>query len=227
MSLKFGQTIDEIKNMLLISKKLNVIPYGISFHVGSQNNNIDQWILQLEDVKKIFNFQNKNNINLQQINIGGGFPITYDKNVISIENILLNIKNYIKNNFNNNIKVYAEPGRYLVQESGTIISKVILSQHKDNTNWIYIDQGIYQGLLESLIGIKYKMVKYNNKKYNINTIYNVGGPTCDGMDILGINVTFDDIIKDDDVILIKNTGQYTFDTNTKFNGIKQLKTIVI
>ena len=227
MSNKFGQNINEIKNMLLISKNLSVNPYGISFHVGSQNNDINQWLNQLQQIKEIFKFQKENKIILSQINIGGGFPVQYDKNVLSISDILLPIKQYIKNNFDSSIKIYCEPGRYLVQESGIIITKVLLSQKRNNENWVYLDQGIYQGLFEQITGINYTFSIYNKKKTNTIYSYNIGGPSCDGIDIIGQNIKFNNIIKTNDILLIHNTGQYTNDTNTKFNGLYPLNTIII
>ncbi|HKJ85635.1 MAG TPA: type III PLP-dependent enzyme, partial [Spirochaetia bacterium] len=141
LSRKFGAHPDMIFDMARMAADLGLEPYGISFHVGSQQRDIGEWDDALARTKQLFDELATNGIELGMINLGGGFPADYLDPTHPIEVYAQEITRYIQDRFGDNVpRVIAEPGRYLVADSGTLVSEVVLVSKKARNNlyrWVY------------------------------------------------------------------------------------------
>jgi ornithine decarboxylase len=155
LSRKFGCHPDMAIDLLVMAKQLGLIPYGISFHVGSQQKDIAVWDAALSKVKYMFDWMKlEEDIELKMINMGGGFPANYISEVNPINVYAEEILRYLHDDYGDNLpEIILEPGRSLVGESGVLVSEVVLISRKSRTDlnrWVYLDVGLFQGLMETM-----------------------------------------------------------------------------
>lgn len=226
LSKKFGVELDDALSLLCYAKNRGLNPVGITFHVGSQCTNIYNWNIALDKAKTLWDLAFKNNIRLNLINIGGGYPIKYTKNVISIETIEKNVNNLIYERFPNDIEVHIEPGRAVVGDAGILVTSVIGKARRGDDDWLYIDVGVFNGLMESIGGIKYTYIVECNKQVKHKKVWTLAGPSCDSFDVIDKNVL---LVEPDinNLILILSSGAYTVSYASEFNGFSIPKTILI
>jgi ornithine decarboxylase len=231
LSRKFGAHPDMIYRLIIQSVELGLIPWGISFHVGSQQRDIGQW----DDVarcKYLFDAVAEQGIELQMINIGGGFPANYVDPTFDIDQYSEEIVRFLKDDFGDNIpQIILEPGRSLVADAGVIVSEVILVSKKSKNNiydWVYLDVGKFGGLIET-IDESIKFPIYFDKEGLSEEII-LAGPTCDSMDILYEHYKYHmpDSTVPGDRAYIFTTGSYTQSySSVNFNGFPPLKAIIL
>ncbi|BDU50321.1 type III PLP-dependent enzyme [Haliovirga abyssi] len=220
---KFGTNIEKAKQLLIYAKEKGVIPYGISFHVGSQCYDKYIWKTALLKTKDIFDELREEGINLKFINTGGGMPIKHIREIPTIEEISDVINDTIKTSFEEykDLIVAVEPGRSMVGNAGILISEVILRSEKEKNEWLYIDSGVFHGLMETSQGFKYEIIVPNRAGELCN--YTLSGPTCDSVDTMYENIQLPDDIEIGDRVYFINAGAYTTGYASNFNGIEPPK----
>lgn len=225
LSLKFGAEPPDAIPLLIKAIKLGLKPVGVSFHVGSQNTHIENYLDSLEIASIIFKDASLKQIPLEILDIGGGFPIKYfDYEKDFFAATASHINKELNRLFPDNIKVIAEPGRVLCGPAGILVMKVIGKSIRGNKHWYYLDDGVYG----SLSGIVYDHCKYQYKvlKRGITQITTLAGPTCDSFDIISIG---EDLPELDigDIVYVENIGAYSWATATNFNGLPPAKVVII
>lgn len=223
LSKKFGVELDEAAELLLYAKKRGLLPAGITFHVGSQCNNVYNWNSAIEKAKELWEIAEQNGITFTILNIGGGYPIHYTKNVVDIETIEKKIDLAISKKFAKDVAIFIEPGRAVVGDAGIFVATVIGKARRGGENWLYIDVGVFNGLMESIGGIKYV---YAVGSRNEPEKWTVAGPSCDSFDVIDRDV----LLPEPEVgnrILILSSGAYTISYASEFNGFSIPKTILI
>lgn len=201
-------------------------PVGITFHVGSQCTNIYNWNNALDKAKMLWDEAEKKEIKLEILNIGGGYPINYTKNVVGIEAIEKNVNARIYDRFPEDTKIYIEPGRAVVGDAGIFVATVIGKAKREDKDWLYIDVGVFNGLMESVGGIKYSYIIEDSKHTRHKKEWTVAGPSCDSFDVIDQNVTLPEP-RVGNLILILSSGAYTVSYASEFNGFSIPKTILI
>ncbi|MGM0507707.1 MAG: type III PLP-dependent enzyme [Fusobacteriota bacterium] len=224
---KFGCNREKAVEILEKAKEKGLIPYGISFHVGSQCYNKFAWRNALEQVREIFDNLKNKGINLKFINLGGGIPVQHIKKIPTVKEISEIINETIKKEFKDydDLKIASEPGRSLVGDAGTLITKVILKSQRKKT-WLYLDTGIFHGLFETIQNFRYEIISESEllKLDDQDTkSYTLSGPTCDSIDTMYKDINLPADIEIGDYLFIKNAGAYTTAYATNFNGIKAPK----
>lgn len=231
LSRKFGAHPDMIFRLALKCRKMDLIPYGLSFHVGSQQRDIGQWDNAIAQCKYLFDSLEDANISLKMINLGGGLPSDYLQPTNNIEIYAKEILRFLKEDFGDNLpEILIEPGRSIVGDAGTIVSEIIMISQKSTSNhysWVYLDVGKFGGLIETINeAIKYPIfTEYEKNPENLKEVI-LAGPTCDSMDIMyeDFRYRFDKNIKEGDRIYILTAGAYTASySSIEFNGIPPLK----
>jgi ornithine decarboxylase len=226
LSKKFGVELEEALSLLLRAKEKGLNPVGTTFHVGSQCTNIYNWNIALDKAKKLWDSAEKKGIKLRLLNIGGGYPIKYTKNVIGIEAIEKNIDSLIYERFPEDIEVHLEPGRAVVGDAGIFVTRVIGKARRDDEDWVYIDVGVFNGLMESIGGIKYSYIVESDKQTKNRKQWTIAGPSCDSFDVIDKNVTLPEPHVGN-LVLILSSGAYTISYASEFNGFSIPKTILI
>jgi ornithine decarboxylase len=226
LSKKFGVELDEALTLLCRARDRGLNPIGITFHVGSQCTNIYNWNNALDKAKMLWDEAEKKGIKLEILNIGGGYPISYTKNVVGIEAIEKNVNTRIYERFPEDIKIYIEPGRAVVGDAGIFVTTVIGKAKREDKDWLYIDVGVFNGLMESVGGIKYSYIIEDSKHARHKKQWTVAGPSCDSFDVIDQNVTLPEPLVGN-LVLILSSGAYTVSYASEFNGFSIPKTILI
>jgi ornithine decarboxylase len=226
LSKKFGVELDNALKLLLYAGERGLKPAGITFHVGSQCTNMYSWNIALDKAKALWDMAGKKGLKLKLLNIGGGYPINYTKNVVGIEAIERNINTLIYERFPEDIDIYIEPGRAVVGDAGIFVSTVIGKAKREDQEWLYIDVGVFNGLMESVGGIKYSYIVESNKQVRSRKLWTMAGPSCDSFDVIDKNVLLPEP-EVGNLILILSSGAYTISYASEFNGFSIPRTILI
>jgi ornithine decarboxylase len=226
LSKKFGVELDEAVYLLSYARDKGLNPVGVTFHVGSQCTNIYNWNIALDKAKTLWDLAKKKGIRLKLLNIGGGYPIRYTKNVIGIEAIEKNVDSLIFERFPEDIEVHIEPGRAVVGDAGIFVTTVIGKAKRDDEDWVYLDVGVFNGLMESVGGIKYSYLVESHKQTRPRKQWTVAGPSCDSFDVIDKNVTLPEP-QVGSLMLILSSGAYTVSYASEFNGFSIPRTILI
>ena len=227
LSKKFGAELDDAVRLLTYAKQKGLNPVGVTFHVGSQCQNPYNWNIAIDKAKILWDRAEKKGIRLSLLNIGGGYPINYTKIVTNIDTIERNINKLIAEKFPEDIEIHLEPGRAVVGDAGILVSSVIGKAKRYEEDWLYIDVGVFNGLMESLGGIRYTYIVESYKSNDTDEKrWIIAGPSCDSFDVIDRNVAF----PEPDIgclILILSSGAYTVSYASEFNGFSIPKSILI
>ncbi len=233
LSRKFGCAPDMAVEVLERAHALGLNSYGLSFHVGSQQRNPKMWDAALASAARVFRELGERGIALSMVNLGGGFPTRYLKDVPAVQAYGQAIFRSLSKHFGNRIpETIIEPGRGMVGNAGIIEAEVVLISRKaadDPMRWVYLDIGKFNGLAETMD----EMIRYP-----IRTAFDgdaaepciLAGPSCDSVDVLyekepyALPVSLEIGSK----VLIEGTGAYTTTYSAVgFNGFPPLRSYVI
>ena len=187
LSRKFGCTPAMAPRVLEHAHRLGLVAHGISFHVGSQQGNPQMWDRALATTAALFNEMAERGINLSMVNLGGGFPTRYLKDVPAVEAYGQAIFGSLRKHFGNRIpETIIEPGRGMVGNAGIIESEVVLVSKKDDADdvrWVYLDIGKFHGLAETMDeSIRYPVRTPRDGGAMAPCV--LAGPTCDSADVM-------------------------------------------
>ena len=233
LSRKFGCAPEMALDLLCKARDLGLDPYGVSFHVGSQQTELGQWDGAVGTAARMFSALAEADINLRMVNIGGGFPAHYSGEVPEIEHYARAVMAAITRHFGNDLpEIIIEPGRSLVGDAGVIQSEIVLISEKgggDDRRWVYLDVGKFNGLAETMDeSIKYRIVTPDRDGLRGPVI--LAGPTCDSADILYERTEYQLPLGlcVGDKIEILSAGAYTASyASVGFNGFSPIRTYCI
>ncbi len=233
LSRKFGCEPEMAIDLMARAKTLGLDPYGISFHVGSQQLDPSQFDVAIGTTAEIFRALATRGIELRMINVGGGFPSRYLRDVPPIEEYARAIEVSLGKWFGHDRpEIIVEPGRYIVGDAGVIQAEVILVSDKggaDRRPWVYLDIGKFNGLAETMDeAIKYRIVTLRDGDEKAPVI--LAGPTCDSADTLYEKsiCRLPTTLKPGDKVWILSTGAYTTTySSVAFNGMPPLASVCI
>ena len=233
LSRKFGCAPEMAVEVLERAHALGLVAHGLSFHVGSQQRNPRMWDGALKTSAAIFKDLAERGIQLSMINLGGGFPTRYLKNVPAVRTYGQTIFRALRRHFGNRIpETIIEPGRGMVGNAGIIEAEVVLISKKseaDTQRWVYLDIGNFNGLAETMD----EMIRYpirTDFDEDAMSLCVIAGPSCDSVDVLyekepyPLPISLEIGAK----VLIEGTGAYTTTYSAVgFNGFPPLKSYVI
>ncbi|MCR6632383.1 MAG: type III PLP-dependent enzyme [Magnetospirillum sp.] len=233
LSRKFGCEVEMAKDLLVKARELGLEPYGVSFHVGSQQTDLKQWDIAVGKVAMLFTALDEAGIELKMINLGGGFPAKYRTDIPAVEQYADAVMAAMTNHFGNALPaMIIEPGRSLVGDAGILESEVVLISQKgydDDVRWVYLDVGKFGGLAETMDeAIKYRIQTPHDGDATAPVV--LAGPTCDSADILYEKAGYELPVnlKVGDKVRILSTGAYTTSYSAvNFNGFAPLKAYFI
>jgi ornithine decarboxylase len=230
---KFGCSEEFVVPLVQYAKSLNLRPIGLSFHIGSQNTEVDKLCNAIRQIYYLYETINDTiKVNLTHLNIGGGFPVEYGNGnrYVDLGQYLRETK-YALNYYFPDTIIWCEPGRALAATAGKIVCEVVLVSSKKlhDTKWVYLDIGRFHGLAETENeAIQYEFSVIGKQKND--GFYNLAGPTCDSADILyeQNKVKLPKDITYGDKVIIHNVGVYTSTySSVGFNGFPPLEVVSI
>jgi ornithine decarboxylase len=228
LSRKFGTTIEMARDLMVKAGDIGLDPFGLSFHVGSQQTETAAYEAAIGRVGMLFTDLRDAGVNLRMVNCGGGFPARYRDEVPGIDCFATAIMHAMTQHFGNALpEIVIEPGRFLVGDAGVVRAEVVLVSRRSKTDpvrWVYLDIGRFGGLAET---------EGEAIKYRITTPHDglpagpvaIAGPTCDGADIMyeRSNYRLPLALSTGDHVELLSTGAYvTTYASQRFNGFAPL-----
>jgi ornithine decarboxylase len=224
LSRKFGVELEEALHLLLYARERGLMPMGVTFHVGSQCTNLYNWSIALDKTRRLWDMALEKGIQLEHLNMGGGYPINYTKGVPTVEMIEENINRLLEEKFPELSEIHLEPGRAIVGDAGIMVTEVIGKAKRGDENWLYINVGVFNGLMESLGGIRYTYLGESNSGRLLS--WTLAGPSCDSFDVIDRNVRLHEP-HTGSLLLILSGGAYTTSYASEFNGFPIPRTLLI
>ncbi|MFA6170444.1 MAG: type III PLP-dependent enzyme [Candidatus Margulisiibacteriota bacterium] len=223
LSSKFGIEPGDAPNLIEQAFDLGLSVEGVSFHVGSQCCNIDNYITALEASAEIFKEVAARGHKMKVLNIGGGFPVPYDESVPEFEIFAGKLRKELDRLFPKKIEIVAEPGRYLAATAAHLVVKIIGKAVRDGKTVYYVNDGVY-GTLSGVIFDHCPYHFHSFKKRGEKKICAVVGPTCDAFDTVSTSEMLPEL-QIGDLLYVENIGAYSIASATNFNGFPKAQVV--
>jgi ornithine decarboxylase len=229
LSKKFGTSVGQARRLMPLAAELGLRPWGLSFHVGSQQTDPLAYAKAVGEAAMLFTDLNRSGLDLRFLNLGGGFPTRYRSDVPAPEAFADAIMKAMTDHFGNDLPDMAiEPGRAMVGNAGVVSSEVVLVSKRnpdpEAPRWVYLDIGRFGGLAETEgEAIRYRLTTPHDGQATGPVV--LAGPTCDGADILyersGYELPL--ALRDGDRVTVETAGAYvTTYAAQGFNGFAPL-----
>lgn len=219
---KFGSAPENALELLNKAKSLNLVPVGLSFHVGSQMSDPTAWAKALDVCYDLVRKAEKDGIVLNLIDIGGGFPVNYGplQPGCKIEDIAKATMKKIEECPRKDIKFIAEPGRYLVAESSCVVTTILEVDQRTDKKWLFADVSIFHAFMEKFgfNEFPFPVYKIGDTGITQHEHYALTGPTCDSFDTMSKDVNLPEGLKIGDKLMINHSGAYSLVYASRFNG---------
>jgi ornithine decarboxylase len=217
LSSKFGADPGEAVDLILAADKAGLVVEGLSFHVGSQTTNFQNYVAALNLAANLFKeARDRGYTKMNLLDIGGGFPAPYDDSVKPFRELAGIINREIDRLFPKNIQILAEPGRFLVATAAVAVSKIIGKAVRDGKLCYYINDGVYH----TFSGVIFDHCHYHLKAFQRGPtqLCSVFGPTCDALDVVSMAEQLPADLELGDLLYSENIGAYSHASATWFNG---------
>jgi len=226
LSSKFGASSGEAVDLILEAVKAGLVVEGLSFHVGSQTTNFENFVQAINLAAGIFKeAKERGYTKMNLLDIGGGFPAPYDASVKPFRQLARKINAELERLFPKDVQILAEPGRFMVATAGTSVVKIIGKAVRDNKLCYYIDDGVYHTFSGILFDhCQYRLGAFKKGPKQICTVF---GPTCDALDVVSMSEELPGNLERGDLLYSKNIGAYSIASSTLFNGFPPAKTVHI
>jgi ornithine decarboxylase len=214
LSGKFGAAAGDARDIVAFAAEIGADLAGVTFHVGSQCRNPENWRVGMEKARAVFDLMLKVGLKPRMLDLGGGFPVRHVKPIPCIEVIGEVINEGLKA-FPEDVQVIAEPGRYLVSDAGYFVCRVLGTASRAGKRWMHWDAGLFGGVIETTEGLKYKI---RTERSGPDVAWTVAGPTCDSVDVILRDEPLPSDLQEGDFLYIRNAGAYTTAYASQFNG---------
>ncbi len=222
LSSKFGCDPGEALDLILRAFRAGLVVEGLSFHVGSQCINDDNFVQALNIAAAVMAEARTHGHEIKILDIGGGFPAPYNAHVPPIESLARKLNAEIDRLFPGDIEILAEPGRFLVASAATLVARVIGRTFRDGKTGYYIDDSVYH----TFSGMIFDHCQYPIKSFKRGRkqVCSVFGQTCDGLDTISQSEELPRL-EIDDLVYAENIGAYSNASSTHFNGFPPAKVV--
>jgi ornithine decarboxylase len=225
LSSKFGASPGEAVDLIVEAFSRGLVVEGLSFHVGSQCTNFENYVQALEISANILReAETRANQRIKILDIGGGFPVKYNPEVKAFSLLAKKLNKEFRRLFAPDMQILAEPGRYMVADACTVVAKVIGKAFRDGKPCYYINDGIYHTYSGQVFDhCIYPVLAFKEGETRISSVF---GPTCDAFDTITLGADLPDL-EIGDYVYSENIGAYSHASSTYFNGFPPAKVVHI
>jgi ornithine decarboxylase len=222
LSSKFGALPGEAVDLIAFAHNNKLQVEGLSFHVGSQCTNVQNYSQALHLAAGIFSEAKTRGFDLKLIDIGGGFPAHYDDTVPAFKSLAKTINSELDRLFPAPIEILAEPGRFLVASAATAVARIIGKAVRGGKSCYYLDDGVYH----TYSGVIFDHCQYRLKSFRKGPtqLCSVFGPTCDALDTISLTEQLPHMDLGE-LVYSENIGAYSAASSTFFNGFPPAKVV--
>ncbi len=229
---KFGVSMNNIISGYRLARDAGVRRFGIHMMTGSSI--LDQEYFQ--EITRIIvgvagQLKTELGIDIEFINLGGGFGIPYDasQNVLDIDVVAESVVGALEEGieFHGLIRpyLYVEPGRYFYADTGVLLTTVTAIK-KENETYVGLDAGMNVLMRPALYGVRHNMVAAGNLNAERTMSVNFCGQICENTDIFERDVHFSNLSVGD-LIGIMDVGAYGFAMSTQYNGRPRIAEVLV
>jgi ornithine decarboxylase len=221
LSSKFGAPPHEALPLFRRARKLGLVPYGITFHVGSQATSLDVWDSAIRLCGTVIKDLEAEKLHIDWLDIGGGFPAAYSRPVPSMLEVGRAIQRSVDLYIPSHLALAAEPGRVMVAETGVLATTVIGREDRHGETWLHLDAGALNGMMEALQAhgkFPFPVTSSLSGKGFEERPFTLTGPTCDSHDTMMHDVSLPGHLGVGDRVYIMSAGAYSLSYGGSFNG---------
>jgi ornithine decarboxylase len=222
LSGKFGAHEEEAEQIIAAAVRMGADLAGAGFHVGSHCKKVESWPVGIRAARATIETMRAAGLSPHFLNLGGGFPVSMGDPVPSIEEIGEAVNAELEE-VPESVQVVAEPGRFLVADTGWFVCQVIGTATRRGKRWLYLDAGIYSGLEQLTDEYRFSI---RTERDGPAVPWTIAGPTCDGSDICVTNEPLPENLTAGDFLFIRDHGAYSTACATMFNGFPIPEVIV-
>ncbi|MES1197277.1 MAG: type III PLP-dependent enzyme [Pseudomonadota bacterium] len=222
LSQKFGASPDEAPALLRSARAATEEMMGVSFHVGSQCMRPDAFRAAMQSAGRAIV---QAGVVADIVDVGGGFPAIYPgMTPPPMQDYIRTIRDTFENmHVVENARLWAEPGRALVAEAGSIVARVDLRKG----DALYLNDGAYGNLFDATHAnwpYPVKLLRAGDASNELMS-FRFYGPTCDSIDAAAGTFMLPSDTREGDLIEIGMLGAYGSAMATRFNGFGDTVTI--
>ncbi|TQL96062.1 ornithine decarboxylase [Actinoallomurus bryophytorum] len=218
---KFGVPAGHATRLMLYAVSLGLVPYGITFHVGSQMTDTTAWEMAIAEAAAVMRALADDGVRIQMLDMGGGFPVQYEGAAVPSISAIGKSIGHALDQLPYPVRTVVEPGRFLAAPAGVMVASVIGVAERDGARWVHLDAGAFNGFMESLEtsnALRYPVTDSRGQASTRTT--HLTGPSCDSQDTIMFGVELSRDLDVGDAVAIWQTGAYTLVYATEaFNGI--------
>jgi ornithine decarboxylase len=216
---KFGVDFVRCIELMKYAVSKGLQPYGVAFHVGSQMEDAETWKDALAEAGSLLRSLAQADIRVQMVDIGGGFPAGYETPSAPLSVFAQAVREAAAEYLPYKVQVAMEPGRALVGSAGVMLATVIGVARRGTTNWLHLDVGAFNGMMEALESLNTLRFPMRDSRQSAEqTRYSVTGPSCDSQDTILHDVPLSADLRVGDRVFIYTAGAYTVSYASRFNG---------
>jgi ornithine decarboxylase len=225
LSSKFGAHPGEAVDLIMEAFGMGLVVEGLSFHVGSQCTNFENYVQALQlSANIIRETEERAGQRIKILDIGGGFPVRYNPEVKALRTLTRKLNSEIKRLFTPDTQILAEPGRFIVADACSLVAKVIGKAVRDGKKCYYINDGIYHTYSGQIFDhCTYPVLAFKEGERQISAVF---GPTCDAFDTITLGAELPEL-EIGDLVYSENIGAYSIASSTYFNGFPPAKVVHI
>ncbi|WP_122262934.1 type III PLP-dependent enzyme [Ornithinimicrobium cerasi] len=228
LSRKYGVCVAEAVEVLTLADQLGLDAAGVCFHVGSQQNDPTAWQQPIAAAARVFGALRGRGLHPRTLDLGGGFPARLSGQEPDVRSYGQVIRSALTAVFGDDVpRTIVEPGRGIVADAGVLVSTVVDVVERGGTRWVFLDAGVFTGLVETLDeAIRYPVT--TNRDGGPTGPCVLAGPTCDSVDVLYQQVQLPLDLAEGDEVRLHGAGAYTTCYSTVgFNGFPPLPTVLL
>ncbi|MGQ9618148.1 MAG: diaminopimelate decarboxylase [Candidatus Aminicenantia bacterium] len=213
---KFGIPEEEILEIFEKTKSLtNIKPAGLHFHLGSQLLDFRPYVEALKKKVHIFEKLRRMGFEMKYLNIGGGLGVIYDREKpMTAMKFSRKIRKYLKKV--EPCKIILEPGRFIMGNSGILVTKVLYKKRSGGRTFLIVDAGMNDLIRPALYNAFHKIVPLNLKNRKKERV-DIVGPVCESGDFLGLERDIQ-AVEPGEYLSVMTSGAYGATMGSNYNS---------